>query len=122
MKNEKDIIMDAVSAFIEAGDKSDSGRLEEVLHTEYRNVQNGLFDRLGTVSIGKAEYISLIREGKFGGVERSLDFLECDCSGPVGMVKVKMESEQMIFVSYILLAKEGQEWKVTGNYPDYSFK
>lgn len=114
----KETIIQAVKKFIEGGDKSDTEMLDQILHKDFTNVQNGFFDQRGIFIINKKKYLSLISGSTFGGIPRNMDILSVDIAGNIAMVKANLTSEKLRFTSFIsLIREESGEWKVIGNFP-----
>ena len=117
MENQKEILK-AVNKFIIGGDTSDLNLLNEVLHPEYSNVQNGFFGEPGIYVISKQKYLSLIEEKTFGGIPREMEVEYVNIEGNIAMVKANLKSEQLIFKSFISLVQaEDNAWQVIGNFP-----
>lgn len=120
MKQEQEVI-NAFTKFIKGGDESDLNALEDILHENYRNVQYNFFDKEGVFVINKSEYINLIRDKVFGGIHRDITIESINVHGRIAMVKVRLESAKMIFVSYISLINDNS-WKVIKNFPHVEYK
>ncbi|WP_437397933.1 nuclear transport factor 2 family protein [Flagellimonas lutimaris] len=119
---QKQVIINAVTKFIKGGDESDIKALKHILHDQFRNVQYGFFGKKGVFVISKSEYIDLIEQKTFGGVPRSMDILQIEVLGNIAMTKVKMESTELKFISYISLILDDGEWKVIENFPHVEYK
>ncbi|HEU5289444.1 MAG TPA: nuclear transport factor 2 family protein [Cyclobacteriaceae bacterium] len=107
----------AVSDFVRAGDTNDVALLDDVLNTQFQNVQDGFFEEKGIFVFSKEDYKKLVETKRFGGVARTIEFGPIDISGHMAHVKVRLESEFLVFNSSLLLVKEGEWWTVIHNIP-----
>jgi hypothetical protein len=115
-------IKKVVADFIAAGDNNDTELLSKVLHPNYQNIQDGFFDQPGIRVIYKDEYIELVRTGRFGGSPRSIEFELFEELENIAIVKVKLESEYLRFLSYIAAVCEDGIWQVINNMPKIELK
>ena len=114
----RNAIIGAVTDFVKGGDERNLQLLEHVLHTDFRNLQSGFFEKKGVFNIDKTAYLSLIERHRFGGVEREMHVISVDSTGNIALVKVQLNRPEIRFVSFITLVRdEHQTWKVVGNYP-----
>lgn len=111
-----------VSDFVRAGDTNDVALLHNVLHAHFQNVQDGFFDKKGIFVFSKEEYKQLVATKRFGGSARTIEFRSVDISGNIAHVKVRLESEFLIFNSTLLLGNENHHWMVMHNIPDIEIK
>ncbi|NGM66876.1 nuclear transport factor 2 family protein [Sphingobacterium sp. SGR-19] len=107
----------AIAAFVKAGDNRDTAVLEQILHSDFQNIQDGFFDEEGIFVFSKADYIELIRREKFGGSPRSIDFHSIQQTGNIAAVQVKLESQYLIFYSLIVCVHDNGHWKIINNTP-----
>ena len=115
-------IVSAIKQFISGGDESNLQKLESVLHKEYRNIQYGFFGQSGVFVLDKEKYISLVEEKTFGGVPRDMELLSLNIHGQIAMAKLRLESAQLLFNSFVSLINDGDNWQVIGNFPDVQAK
>ncbi|PCE62769.1 nuclear transport factor 2 family protein [Sediminicola luteus] len=115
-------IKHVVQDFVTGGDRSDIVLLNSILHSAYRNVQYGFFDETGVRLIDKNGYLKLIGRGVFGGLPRTLEVLDIVRHGNLAHAQVRLESEDQVFQSLIVLIKDDQHWQVIGNYPHLEAK
>lgn len=115
-------IKTAVEAFVKAGDNRDTSVLENILHTDFQNIQDGFFEEKGIFVFSKSDYIELIRTEKFGGSPRSIDYNAIEQIGSIAIVRVKLESRYLIFHSLIVCVHENGHWKIINNTPTVEIK
>lgn len=121
--NQINQIKEAVAAFAKAGDTNDVQLLEQVLHPNYQNVQDGFFAEPGLYQISKADYKKLVGDKTFGGVPRSIDFQSIDEYGNhMAVVNATLESKELLFHSVIVVVKEKDDWQVLYNLPKIAVK
>jgi len=109
--------------FIRAGDHNDVPALDRVLHKLYQNVQDGFFERQGLFRFSKADYKKLVGEKTFGGVPRSIDIRSIEEFGQhMALVRVRLESNKLIFDSLIVTVREEGNWQVLYNFPRVEVK
>jgi hypothetical protein len=110
-------VKEAVADFVRAGDTNDVTLLDHVLHTHFQNVQDGFFEEQGVFVFSKEEYKTLVKTKRFGGSPRKIYFEAVDITGKIAHVKVRLESEFLVFHSVLLLGNEGERWTIIHNIP-----
>ncbi len=111
-------LLNAVTDFIRGGDNSDTALLNRVLHQDFRNTQNGFFEKEGVVIFSKTDYLKLIEDKVFGGKPRELTIISVDQIGKIAMVKAELKSSALSFISFIsLVLDDHNEWKIIENFP-----
>lgn len=117
MTQQKEIIH-TITDFIKGGDQSDIKKLDEVMHSQFRNVQNGFLEEKGLTIIDKDKYLSLIGQKIFGGLPREMDIVSLDRAGTIAVAKVLLKSPKLKFISFISLVLDEQgNWRVMDNFP-----
>lgn len=113
---DKNKIEQAIIDFVKGGDESNVELLNKVLHQDFI-VNSYNFMGTNTVkNISKEEYLSNIREGKFGGKPREMKIESIDISGTIAMIKLHIESSDKFFVTYNSLVLDiDKEWKIINN-------
>lgn len=120
MENKK--IETLITAYAKALDHQDAATAETFLDPEFRIVLNN-HNNSGTTSIlGRAQYLDMIREGKAGGVKRSISFLLTDLHENAAVVKVRLEGEKSVFTNYYSLLKRDDQWLVVNDIPQITAK
>lgn len=120
MENKK--IETLITAYAKALDHQDAATAETFLDPEFRIVLNN-HNNSGTTSIlGRAQYLDMIREGKAGGVKRSISFLLTDLHENAAVVKVRLEGEKSVFTNYYSLLKRDDQWLVVNDIPQITPK
>jgi hypothetical protein len=107
----------AIAAFVKAGDNRDVAALESILHPRFQNIQDGFFDEKGIFVFSKSDYIELIRTKRFGGSPRSLVINSIKQSDNMAIAQVTLESEYLIFHSFIICVRDNRNWKIINNTP-----
>ncbi len=115
--NAKEQVTVALMLFIRSADKAEIDNLNDSLHENFTNVQNGYFDQPGVHIINKASYVDHVSTGKFGGVIRKINIHFIDIQGDMAMVKATLTNDHLKFHSYISLTREENKWSVIGNFP-----
>lgn len=109
-------IQQAITDFVRGGDNGDTVLLDKVLHKDFRVMSNGFMGTSGVTLINKEKYLSNIREGIFGGLQRKMTIEHMDHSETIAMVKLRLESSENYFVSYnSLVFDTDNEWKLIDN-------
>lgn len=111
-------IKKVIADFLRAGDTNDTQLLSNVLHPHYQNIQNGLFEEQGIHVITRVEYIEFVGSKRFGGSPRKVDFLFVEELENIAVAKVKLESEYLIFNSFITAVFVDGCWKIINNTPE----
>jgi hypothetical protein len=120
--NINDEVTAAVESFVRAADERNVAGLKLILHENFQNIQDGLFEQKGIFVITKAEYIGLIEAKKFGGAPRAIEFVNIDMLGSLAFCKMILESEFLKFTSVIMCVATGQGWQVILNAPQVRLK
>ncbi|MDN3693685.1 nuclear transport factor 2 family protein [Chryseobacterium tructae] len=115
-------IKQAIEKFIKGGDNSDTALLEEILHKDYQNIQDGFFDKPGIIVIPKQEYIGLVRDKIFGGKPREITYHSLEQKNNIAYVQVSLESSALLFSSLITCVRENGKWQVITNIPSIETK
>lgn len=115
-------IKQAIEQFIKGGDNSDTALLEEILHENYQNIQDGFFDKPGIFIIPKQEYIGLVRDKIFGGKPRQITYHSVEQKNNIAYAQVSLESSALRFSSLITCVNENGRWQVITNIPSIETK
>jgi len=110
-------IRQAIENFIKGGDTNDTALLEQVLHQDYQNIQDGFFDQPGIFVISKEEYIRLVRDKVFGGKPRTVIYHSLKQKNNIAYAQVSLESPVLRFSSLITCVLEHGEWQIISNIP-----
>jgi hypothetical protein len=110
-------IRQAIEKFIKGGDTHDPDLLEQVLHQNYQNIQDGFFDQPGIFVFSKEEYIQLVRDKVFGGKPRTVIYRSLEQKNNIAYAQVSLESPILRFSSLITCVLEQKKWQVIGNIP-----
>ncbi|MGK6341416.1 nuclear transport factor 2 family protein [Chryseobacterium sp. DT-3] len=110
-------IRQAIEKFIKGGDTNDTTLLEQVLHQNYQNIQDGFFNQPGIFVISKEEYIRLVRDKVFGGKPRTVTYHSLERKNNIAYAQVFLESPVLRFSSHITCVFEHGEWLVISNIP-----
>ncbi|MEO8234605.1 MAG: nuclear transport factor 2 family protein [Flavobacterium sp.] len=112
----EDKIKQTITDFVQGGDNSDVVLLDKVLHKDFRVSSNRFMGTKGVTNIDKEKYLSNIKQGLFGGLPREMIIESIDISETIASVKIKLKSEENIFVSYNSLVLDlDSEWKIINN-------
>lgn len=112
----------AIEKFIKGGDNSDTALLEDILHKDYQNIQDGFFDKPGIFVIPKQEYIGLVRDKIFGGKPRKITYHFVEQKNNIAYAQVSLESHVLLFSSLITCVRENGKWQVITNIPSIENK
>ncbi|MET4084124.1 hypothetical protein ABIB40_004098 [Pedobacter sp. UYP30] len=111
-----DKIKQTIIDFVKGGDTSDVVLLDKVLHKDFRVTNNGFMGTSGITIIDKANYLSNIKQGVFGGLPREMNIISIDISETIASVKLQLESAENSFISYnSLVLDKDNEWKIINN-------
>lgn len=108
----------SVESFVQAGDERNVAALKVILHENFQNVQDGLFEQMGIFVIDKSAYIGFIEAQKFGGAPRTIQFVSSEVLGNLAYFKVILESDFLKFTSLIMCVATEKGWQVILNAPD----
>lgn len=112
----------AIEAFVKAGDDRNTAVLENILHSSFQNIQDGFFNEEGIFVFSKTDYIDLIRSEKFGGSPRTIQYNSISRNGNIVTAAVKLESQYLIFHSWIMVVLDNGQWQIINNTPTIELK
>ncbi|HAA10870.1 MAG TPA: hypothetical protein DCE41_03895 [Cytophagales bacterium] len=111
---EERAVKSVVTEFIAAGDAQDVGRLEAVLHDQYRVIWNKPAE--GVSPIDRTTYLDLIGKKAIGGDKRKVKFDEVTMiQGINANVRAITEGEKATFYHDFHLVKVGGNWKLVND-------
>lgn len=110
-------IRQTIEKFIKGGDNRDISLLEQVLHPDYQNIQDGFFEKTGIFVISKEKYIGLVADKVFGGKPRSIVYHSLERKNNISHAQVSLESSELRFSSHITCVREDGKWQVISNIP-----
>ncbi|KAB7530216.1 hypothetical protein F8C76_01525 [Flagellimonas olearia] len=110
-------IKKTIETFVKGGDNNDITLLDQILHPNYQNIQDGFFERQGIYVFSKEQYIDLVRTKKFGGLPRTIKYGDIHQMGNIAIAKIVLESDQLKFDSTIVCVFENEQWQVISNIP-----
>lgn len=110
-------IREVIEKFIKGGDTSDTLLLEQVLHPNYQNIQDGFFGQPGIFVIPKEEYIRLVGDKVFGGKPRTIIYHTLEQKNNIAYTQVSLESSALKFSSLITCVQENGKWLIISNVP-----
>ncbi|MGU3374810.1 nuclear transport factor 2 family protein [Chryseobacterium sp. M5A1_1a] len=115
-------IKQAIEKFIKGGDNSDTELLEEILHKDYQNIQDGFFEKQGIFVISKEEYIRLVGDKIFGGKARGITYHSIEQKNNIAYARLSLESSALRFSSLITCVREDDRWQIISNVPSIETK
>lgn len=108
-------------AFAKAGDNQNVTLLESLLDSNYRIIMNQLFGSKDISIIDRANYLTMIKDGKLGGDERTVKIHTILMNGNTASAHVSFIGKQLSFNSIINLIKEETgKWKLVSEMPTIS--
>ena len=111
-------VREVIELFVKAGDARNTEHLDVILHDHFRVVANQLMGSAAINIITKAQYLTLIREGKLGGDIRILDIQSLDVIGNNASAKVKITGKTLTFESfYHLIQNNKGHWQLVQDLP-----
>ena len=107
-----------IEKFIKAGDKCDGTQLNELLHSNFRVVANQLMGGTDVTIITKEQYLSLIRDGKLGGDERTYEILSLEVVNKNASAHVRIKGKVLSFDTfYHLIQLPEGIWQLVQDLP-----
>ncbi|MEZ4841710.1 MAG: nuclear transport factor 2 family protein [Flavobacteriaceae bacterium] len=110
-------IKKAIETFVKGGDNNDVTLLDQILHPNYQNIQDGHFEQTGIYVFSKEQYMDLVRTKKFGGHPRTIKYEDIHQMGNIAFAKTILQSDQLKFNSTIVCVFENEQWQVISNIP-----
>lgn len=107
-----------IHEFAKAADTQDAQRMSLVMHPQYRSIVNQAFGSPEIQSMDKSAYLDLMEKGVIGGDERAVTILSIDVEDKNGVVKVRLEGNELIFTTFIQVVKTADgNWQVMSDMP-----
>lgn len=104
--------------FVKAGDERNTNQLQLLLHDHFRVVANQVLGSTAVNTLSKAQYLTLMQEGKLGGDTRVLSIQSLEIIGKNASARVKIVGKTLTFDSFYHLIQntEGQ-WQLVQDLP-----
>lgn len=120
-KKESDPVVEVrkvIELFIKAGDERNTDQLDTLLHDHFRVVANQVLGSSAINTLSKAQYLTLMLEGKLGGDTRTLYIESLEIIGKNASARVKVVGKALTFESFYHLIQntEGQ-WQLVQDLP-----
>jgi Putative lumazine-binding len=103
--------IDAMRAFARAADRRDATALETLLHPAFRVVFITKPGAAPTV-IERAQYLQLVRDGKLGGRERTIDIRSVAAGDGFAVGGLRLAHAAAAFKSTLTLIQVGDDWRL----------
>ena len=112
------LISELVHQYVAAADNQNVKKMDAALHAEFRVVANQLLGSDELSLIDKPSYLELLKAGQIGGDERNVRIRSISQEGKNAVVHVTLTGKQLIFHSFIQMAKgKNGDWKVITDMP-----
>ncbi len=109
-ETERAAVIETLTAYARGADDRDAERVEGALHPESMQY---LFAGDGIRAIDRQTYLGLLRAGKIGGKERSMEVEYVDITeGVSAFAKVQLRQEKRAFLHYVSLLKVDDTWQI----------
>lgn len=110
-------IIEAVQQYITAGDLRNLESLDSILHPQFRVVANQLLGNSEVSIITKDQYLQLVRAGKLGGDNRTVEITSVQIIHNNAAVTVKLKGKALSFESLYHLIKINNTWQMVEDLP-----
>ena len=110
-------IIEAVQQYITAGDLRNPESLDSILHPQFRVVANQLLGNSEVSIITKDQYLQLVRAGKLGGDNRTVETTSVQIIHNNAAVTVKLKGKALSFESLYHLIKINNTWQIVEDLP-----
>jgi hypothetical protein len=111
--SEEQAIQRTIETFTKGADKRDVRALETVLHPSFRVVFAIEGSKNPAAVLTRAEYLSMLQEGKIGGKERKLEVDTTKVMGVFGFARVHLDAPGEKFDAELALVRESSgAWKI----------
>lgn len=115
---EKENVVNVVKQFVQGADQRMVEQVDSVLDDNFRAVVNRAFGNDQLMLIPKPVYLDMLREGKLGGDNRTIEFLWTDISGNNALVKARLTGKATVFTTYISLVRNKEnQWLIVSDQP-----
>ncbi len=104
-------VRQAVSKFIDAGDRQDAKAIDQLTAERFRVVFQVSGAKETTV-LDRKTYRQLLTEGKLGGKPRRVDIRSVQVHGRMAHVQLQLQREDAVFDGAMTLVESEQSWKV----------
>lgn len=119
---EKEKVESVLLQYIQAVDAGDENSAAGFLAPEFRVVLTKFPNATALKILDKEQYLCLIKEGKAGGKKRKAALLLTDIHKDAAFIKIKLESEELLFTNYYSLLKINNNWVIVNDIPQVEKK
>ncbi len=119
-KKGKDLekISEAIHHFVSAADQRNSAEMDKVLHKDFRAVVNRLFGSTEVSIMNKTLYLDLLKQGKIGGDNRTVEINSVNLEGNNAVVRASFSGKELKFNTFIQLVKDTEgHWSLISDMP-----
>ena len=117
MNTDNKQVIEAVQQYISAGDLRNAESLDSILHPQFRVVANQLLGSSEVSIITKDQYLQLVRAGKLGGDNRTVEITSVQIIHNNAAVTVKLKGRVLSFESLYHLSKINNTWQMVEDLP-----
>lgn len=111
------IISTLVESYVSALAQRSTETIDALLHPEFKVIVNKSVVPPMSAFLSKANYLDMIRSGKAGGDDYTIENLSLHVMGPTAMAQYTLHGRQTIMHVFLQLIQEGDDWKIVSNMP-----
>jgi Putative lumazine-binding len=117
MNTDNKQVVEAVQQYISAGDLRNVESLDSILHPQFRVVANQLLGGSDVSIITKDQYLQLVRAGKLGGDNRTVEITSVEIIHNNAAVTAKLTGGTLSFESLYHLIRTNNTWQMVEDLP-----
>lgn len=111
------MISTLVESYVSALSHRSIEAIDSLLHPEFKVIANKSIAAHTSAFLSKANYLDMIRSGKAGGDDYTIENLSIHVMGPTAMAQYTLHGRQTIMHVFLQLIQEGGDWKIVSNMP-----
>ena len=110
------MISTLVECYVSALAQRSTETIDSLLHPEFKVIVNKSVTQTSTF-LSKTSYLDMIRSGKAGGDDYTIEDLSIRVMGPTAMAQYTLRGRQTIMHVFLQLIQEDEDWKIVSNMP-----
>jgi hypothetical protein len=91
--------------------------IDFLLHPEFKVIVNKSVPHSLSTFLSKTNYLDMIRTGKAGGDDYTIEDLSVQVMGPTAMAQYTLHGRQTVMHVFLQFIQEGEDWKIVSNMP-----
>jgi hypothetical protein len=105
-------ITQVINNYAQGTATADTKIIDHAFHHDFRVIA---LTKEGPRVIDKATYLSLLKDGKIGGIPRKLEVKHIEVQDKTAHARISLTSDKVVFNDQLQFIQEPQGWKIINN-------